>query len=144
MVNIDRSIGLRQIVFVGVIALALTGMVWADDITGENDFLCAPANVNVCVDDGSCIPGVPWELGIPDFIAVDLKKRRLSTTESSAVNRATELDAIERINGHIYLHGVDRDRVFSFVIDEVSGFLTAAIARDGLTVTVFGACTPTP
>jgi hypothetical protein len=125
-----------------VFTLAVT--CWADDITGEDDFLCASANVNVCLDDGSCISAVPWEVGVPDFMNVDLKKRRLSTTESSGENRATEIDAIERLNGHIYLHGVDGDRVFSFVIDEMSGFITAAIARDGLTVTVFGSCTPTP
>ena len=134
---------LRYALSVAVV-LTLAGTVWGDDITGEDDFLCASANVNVCLDDGSCISAVPWEVGVPDFMNVDLKKRRLSTTESSGENRATEIDAIERLNGHIYLHGVDGDRVFSFVIDEMSGFITAAIARDGLTVTVFGSCTPTP
>jgi len=126
------------------VVFALAGTAWGDDITGEDDFLCASANVNVCGEDGSCASAVPWNLGIPDFVIVDLKKRMLSTTESSEENRATKLDRIERIAGHIYLHGVDGDRVFSFVIDEASGFLTAAIVRDGLTVTVFGSCTPTP
>lgn len=32
-------------------------------------------------------------------------------------------------------------RVFSFVIDEITGLLTAAIAEDGLSPSVFGACT---
>lgn len=126
------------------VAVVLTPAVtcWADDITGEETFLCSSASVHVCLDDGSCITAVPWEVGVPDFMRVDLKKRRLSTTESSGENRATDLDAVERVDGHIYLHGVDGNRVYSMVIDEPSGFLTAAIARDGLTVTVFGACTP--
>ena len=140
----NTLIAMLQYALSVAVILTLAGTVWGDDITGEDDFLCASANVNVCLDDGSCISAVPWEVGVPDFMNVDLKKRRLSTTESSGENRATEIDAIERLNGHIYLHGVDGDRVFSFVIDEMSGFITAAIARDGLTVTVFGSCTPTP
>ena len=32
-------------------------------------------------------------------------------------------------------------RAFSFVIEEASGHMTVAIARDGLSVTVFGVCT---
>jgi len=32
-------------------------------------------------------------------------------------------------------------RAFSFVIDEATGLLTVAVARDGLSVSVFGACT---
>lgn len=140
----DTLIAMLRYVLAVAVVLTLAATCWADDITGEEKFLCSSASVNMCLDDGSCESAVPWELGVPDFISVDLKKRRLSTTEASGENRATELDAIERVGGHIYLHGVDGDRVFSFVIDEASGFLTAAIVRDGLTVTVFGACTATP
>ena len=98
---------LRYTLSVGVV-LTLAVTCWADDITGEETFLCSSASVNVCLDDGSCISAVPWEVGVPDFIRVDLKKRRLSTTESSGENRATDLDAVERVDGHVYLHGVDR------------------------------------
>lgn len=32
-------------------------------------------------------------------------------------------------------------RAFSFVIDEATGHMTVAVSRDGLSVSVFGACT---
>ncbi len=39
------------------------------------------------------------------------------------------------------LQGIEDGRVFGFVIDEESGVLTVSVARDGISVSVFGACT---
>ncbi len=36
----------------------------------------------------------------------------------------------------------ERGKTFSFVIGETTGFLTVAVATDGFTISVFGACTP--
>jgi hypothetical protein len=47
----------------------------------------------------------------------------------------------EIANGIIYVQGIEDGRAFSFVIHESTGHMTAAIARDRFSVTVFGACT---
>jgi hypothetical protein len=39
------------------------------------------------------------------------------------------------------LQGIEERRVFGFVIDEDSGILTVSAARDGISVSFFGACT---
>jgi hypothetical protein len=80
-------------------------------------------------------------LGVPDFVIIDTKKGTISTTKASGLNRFTEFTKSERKEGLIYLQGVEGGRAFSFVIHEATGRMTAAIARDGLSVTVFGACT---
>jgi hypothetical protein len=49
---------------------------------------------------------------------------------------------MQRTDGMIVLQGFEAGRAFSFVIQEESGQLSAAIARQGITVSVFGACTP--
>ncbi|MCH7822709.1 MAG: hypothetical protein IIA07_11875 [Proteobacteria bacterium] len=139
-----NSTGRLQKALVGAAILALATAVLGDDLTGEDEFLCATASVIVCADNGTCTSAMPWELNVPQFIAVDLDERSLATTEASGERRATTVDTVKRINGRIYLQGVDRGRAYSFVIDEASGFMTVAVARDDLTVTVFGACTPTP
>ena len=133
-----------QNVFLGGIGFVAACVAWADDLTGEDELLCASANVIVCLDDGTCVSAPPWELGVPQFINIDLDKRSLSSTEASGESRTSVVENITRANGHIFLQGVDRGRAFSFVIDEETGFLTVALARNYLTVTVFGACTPTP
>lgn len=126
----------------GLMACAVVGTVLADDLTGEDEILCSSASVVVCLDDGTCVSAVPWEVNVPQFIEVDLKRKRLATTEASGENRATTVNTVMRENGLTYLQGVEGGRAFSFVINNSSGFLTAAVAREDVTVTVFGACTP--
>lgn len=129
---------------VSALGLLCAGTAWADDLTGEDEFLCASASVVVCFDDGVCEAVAPWELDVPQFINVDLDKRSLSTTKASGEDRTTMVDTVKRSDDKIYLQGVDRARAYTFVIDEETGFLTVAVVRDDLSVTVFGACTPTP
>jgi hypothetical protein len=114
----------------------------ADDLTGQQHFLCSPVLVNVCSDDGKCESATPWDLNIPQFLEFNLKDKLISTTKASNENRSTPIRNLLNENGHIYLQGVEAGRAFSFVIEEKTGLATIAVARDDKTVSVFGACTP--
>lgn len=116
----------------------------ADDLTGADRFLCAPSEVTVCAMDGECTSGPPWEFNVPDFIEVDLEAGLLKTTEASGENRQTPIPRIMREDGMIVLQGIEMGRAFSFNIDQASGTMTAAAARNGLFVGAFGVCTPLP
>ena len=116
----------------------------ADDLTGADSLLCTAVQVTVCTANGECQVAPPWELNVPQFIKVDLKDKKLGTTEASGENRTTPIKNLEREDGLIFLQGVENGRAFSFVIAEDTGMASIAVARDGLTVAVFGACTPTP
>ena len=121
--------------------LAITTSASAENVQGVDKMICAASQAQICLETGQCYAATPWELAVPDFILVDTKKRTVSTTEASGANRSTEFTHLKREDGLISLQGVEGGRAFSFVIEELTGRLTAAIARDGLTVTVFGACT---
>lgn len=121
--------------------LAITTSASAENVQGVDKMICAASQAQICLETGQCYAATPWELAVPDFILVDTKKRTVSTTEASGANRSTEFTHLKREDGMISLQGVEGGRAFSFVIEELTGRLTAAIARDGLTVTVFGACT---
>ena len=125
-----------------VAALAAPSAAVADDVSGQQDFLCSAVQVNVCTDDGKCISANPWDVNVPQFIDVNLKDKKLSTTKASGENRSTPIRTLLNEGGFIYLQGVEGGRAFSFVIEEKSGFASIAVATDGKTVTVFGACTP--
>jgi hypothetical protein len=43
----------------------------------------------------------------------------------------------------LFLQGIEKGRAFSFEIEEETGYLSVAVAREGLVVAVFGVCTPT-
>jgi hypothetical protein len=116
----------------------------ADDLTGSESFLCTASQATICSAAGECTSEPPWNLNIPSFIQVDLGRKTLSTTEASGESRSTPIKNVEREDGLIFLQGVEKGRAFSFVIAEEDGMASVAVARDGLSVAVFGACTPMP
>ena len=114
----------------------------ADSLSGIDQFLCTAVEATVCSVDGDCFNGAPWNWNIPQFIEVDLVRKQLATTKASGEDRVTPIKYLQREGGMIFLQGAERGRAFSFVINEESGLVTVAVAREGITVGVFGACTP--
>ena len=123
------------------LGLAVSGVAAAENVTDVTRMICASGQAQICLETGECYAATPWELSVPDFVIIDTKKGTISTTKASGLNRSTEFTKSERKEGLIHLQGVEDGRAFSFVIHEQTGRMTAAIARDGLSVTVFGACT---
>jgi hypothetical protein len=127
-----------------LMCLALSTVAIADDLAGADRLLCSSVQATVCAVDGDCEIGPPWSWNIPQFIQVDLDSKRLSTTPASGEQRVTPFKLVERANGLIVIQGFEQGRAFSFVIEEASGEASVAVAREGITVSVFGACTPQP
>ena len=114
----------------------------ADELTGHPRILCTAVQATVCSPEGGCTMGSPWDYNVPQFIEIDFDQKMLSTTKASGQDRSTPFKNLERNEGKIFLQGVEKGRAFSFVIDEASGDASIAVARQGMTVSVFGACTP--
>jgi hypothetical protein len=123
------------------VGLLISGSVVADNLEGAKRLLCSTSQIVACVEADQCYPVMGHEAGVPDFIVVDIGKKLLSTTKASEENRVTPISSVSRANGQIYLQGIDLGRAFSFVIHEQTGRITVAVSRDGVSVTVFGACT---
>ena len=128
----------------GLAAFAAAGRAAADDLTGEDRILCAAVEATRCMERSGCITENPWNLNIPEFIEIDLKAKTFSTTRASGENRMTPIRSLTREEGLVILQGFEGGRAFSFVIHEQSGMASVAVARDGITVSVFGSCTPMP
>jgi hypothetical protein len=117
------------------------GLASADSVVGVDEMICAAGQVQICIENDTCYAASAADLDIPDFVVMDTKAKMVSTTRASGQNRSTSFTSYSRAEGLIYLQGMESGRAFSFVIDEVSGRMTVAVSRDGLSVTVFGACT---
>ena len=113
----------------------------ADDISDSEEILCSTSKIVICFETGECIDALPWEFNIPQFVVIDTEEKTLSTTKASQETRSTPIRSIQRDAGLLMLQGIEDGRVFGFVIDEDSGVLTVSVARDGISVSVFGACT---
>ena len=133
---------MNKLIIFGVCMLAISTTV-AENLEGVDEMICSAGQAQICLETGDCYSAVPWELAIPDFVVINTREKTISTTEASELNRETTFGKVEKSNGLIYLQGTENGRAFSFVIDEATGRMTVSVARDGLSVTVFGACTDT-
>ena len=113
----------------------------AEDLSGIDQFLCSVTHVSLCAETGECFDVQTWEIDMPQFVVIDTKRKMITTTRASDQQRSTEIANHHRDGGVIFLQGREGGRAFSFVIDEITGLLTAALAEDGLSLSVFGACT---
>jgi len=113
----------------------------ADNVEDADRLLCSSSQVMMCFETGECFTVPPWEIGVPQFVVIDRKKKSISTTKSSGENRTTSIASVNEANGDIFLQGFEQGRAFSIVINKSLGTLNAAVARDGVSVSVFGACT---
>jgi hypothetical protein len=126
---------------VASVGLLVGGVALADNLQGVDRLLCATGQITICIEEDDCYDAHASELGVPDFVIVDLKNKKLQTTKASEENRSTAFASASRVGGSIYLQGVDSGRAFSFIISEATGRMTVAVARDGVSVTAFGVCT---
>jgi hypothetical protein len=130
-------------ILIGIsIVLFTSGGAMAENLTGAEKILCAGIQATYCDTSGACEVGMPWQWNMPEFVEIDLEAKIVSTTQAAERLRQTPIRTLERGNGEIYLQGVENARAFSFVIDEATGVASIAIAADGMTISVFGACTP--
>ena len=133
----------KKKIHIALALLLISATSVADDISNSGKFLCSTSQLVVCFEDGDCVTMQPWEVGVPQFVVIDTKKKVISTTKASGENRSTPIRTLLREDSTIFLQGVEDGRAFSFAIEEQTGLLTVAVSRDGLTVSVFGACTDT-
>ncbi len=121
--------------------LVAAGFAYAENLEGVDRMVCAAAQVQICIEYDTCYAAAPIDLDIPEFVVIDIDDKTISTTKASNENRSTTFNSVDKDDGAIYLQGVEGGRAFSFVIDEQTGRMTVAVSRDGLSVSVFGACT---
>jgi len=115
--------------------------VLAENLSEADELLCSVSRIKLCVESGECYDVQPWEADVPQFVVVDTRNRVISTTKASEERRSTPIASYRREGGLICLQGIEAGRAFSFVIDEATGIVTVAVSRDGMSVSVFGACT---
>ncbi len=129
---------------VGVFILTSAGLAWADSIAGSDKFICAAGHVTVCASDGSCENTSTAEMDIPEFIIVDLKNKKMRTTEASGANRTSDISTQLRESGKLHFQGSQAGRTLSANVSEQTGDAAFAIVLDNAIIGVFAACTPLP
>ena len=122
-------------------SLLLVPSLFAENVQESERVVCSTSTAVLCVETGDCFGVLPHEIDLPQFIVVDAKKRTVSTTKFSSRPRTTEVKHFTREDGRILMQGIERGRAYSLSIEEDLGMLTGVMAKDGVTLSVFGACT---
>jgi hypothetical protein len=122
--------------------LLLTAHVHADDLGNSGQVLCSIQNLNACQSYGVCTPVLPAEVNIPQFVEVDTKTGKLSTTAASGEGRETTASQVIASEDHLLIHGDQLGRAFSLLIQKSTGQASFASVADGDAVVGFAACTP--
>lgn len=131
-----------------VLKTALLGLAFlassapADNIGNSKQILCSILNANVCQSDGGCEAVLASDVNIPQFIEIDTKTGKLSTTAASGENRETPASQVIRVDDQLLIHGNELGRAFSLLIQGSTGQASFASVKDGNATVVFAACTP--
>ncbi len=128
---------------IALIGMLVGGVAQAENLEGVDEMICAATQVQICIEEDTCYVTSSAELGMPDFVVIDINKKTISTTKASDQNRSSKFTSVNEVDGLIILQGIEDGRAFSFVIHVETGRMTVAVSRDGMSISVFGACTDT-
>ena len=99
---------------IAVAGILTSGLAQADSLEGVDEMVCAAAQVQICWENDTCYSATPAELGVPDFVVIDIGKKTISTTKASNENRSTSFTSVGKSDGLIYLQALESGRQFRF------------------------------
>ncbi|MBW2540667.1 MAG: hypothetical protein JRF15_01140 [Deltaproteobacteria bacterium] len=134
-----RSVG-KYTALVVVLLVAPLGISLAADFDGSKKLRCVPTDATECSGAGECGRVTVEEINIPKWITVDVKKKKLSGTDSDGEEESTAIESVKVNEGQTILQGAEGARAWSLAIDQMTGDMTAAIAGDGTAFVLFGVC----
>lgn len=132
----------RMIILTVLFIVITVGQACAGDFDGSKPLVCAVIETFECGPTGECLPGTAEDIGIPQFLKTNFKKKTISGTLKSGEVRTTTIKNMERSNGNLILQGVQNGKGWSVVIIEATGKMTVTASDGQVGFVVFGACTP--
>jgi hypothetical protein len=120
----------------------------AGNFDGSKELLCAVMNIVECQPGGKCLNVTAEEVGIPNFLRIDFKKKNLNATFADGSKKRSPIKNSEKIDGKVILQGAEdgiegvRDGLgWSLSIDEENGKMVLTASGDAVAFVMFGACT---
>lgn len=133
---------------IGLIICIFTLPAVAGDFDGSKPMLCAVIDIVECGPGGNCQQLTAEDAGIPRFLKVNFKAKKITATRASGSKKSTTIKNSEHVDGKLILQGAEdgiegvRDGVgWSIAIAEDTGNMVLSAAGDEVGFVVFGACT---
>jgi hypothetical protein len=107
--------------------------------SGGDQLLCAITEIVECDAQGECAQRAAEDVGLPDFVMIDLKEKVL-TEATPAGGRVSSFNSSSSIEGQTVLSGVDGTRGWSAVLSNGNRRLSATVSDELVGFVVFGVC----
>jgi len=117
------------------------GAVRAAELDGSTPILCAMIAATECDRWGACDPVDPAVAGLPPFVRVNVAQKALEATDGSGRKSEIQSVTIAKEQKRILLQGGEQGRLWSAVIGQLGGELTASILDHDGGFIVSGTCT---
>jgi hypothetical protein len=126
-----------------VVALGLVwpGVARSEGLDGSGPILCAMIAATECDRWGVCDLVDPESAGLPPFVRVNVAQKALEATDGSG--RKSEIQSVTQAKDQqrLLLQGGEQGRLWSVVIGQRSGEMTASILDHDGGFIVSGTCT---
>ncbi len=115
----------------------------ADNAITSSPLICSLIKVVECDMDAGCIGDEPDNMGLPQFVKIDIENKKIMTVKDVPEKRESIIRTLESSNGKMFLQGLDKDkgRAWTIVISENTGEMSATISEEQFGFIVFGRCT---
>lgn len=110
-------------------------------LDGSKNMVCAVMEVVGCVDDAPCLQGRAGSFDLPEFVAIDTKKKVVTGTRESGHTEVSVIKTMEQDGSHLILQGAENSRGWNLAIDTKTGRMSASVVGDAVSFLAFGACT---
>jgi hypothetical protein len=104
---------------------------------GSEPFLCAITETVSCTETGVCERGSAEDVGLPDFIMVDVPGKMFR--EHGDGTRSSPISSTQKLADNLAIHGV-QDRAWSAIVTP-DGHLSISAAGANGGFLLFGVCT---
>ena len=133
---------MRKLTATGMVfcLMLLPSLLGAATYDGSVPLLCASMTVLECDKTGTCAQRTVESTNIPPFVTIDFEQKTIRDTNN--VDRTSMIKHLERLDGHLVMHGGEHGRGWNIVIAEETGTLSASAVGEGVGFVIFGVCTP--
>lgn len=109
----------------------------AADFDGSKPLICAEAEAHDCFSGDKCERALPVELGLPNFLRLDIAKKTIL-----GPNRKTEAQVVEKSEKQVLLQGTELGYAWTLALNKVDGTIAGSIVNSDGVYALFGFCTP--
>jgi len=132
-----------------LLCLVVTSPVLAGVFDGSKALYCALMDTVQCVPGGECTEIEPEEVNLPDFLVINFKKKRITTTKEGGNKRTSKIQNRALIDGKLIIQGAEdgvegvRDGLgWTIAVNDSTGKMVLTGSGDDVGFVFFGACTP--